>query len=357
MIRTPNFKMTLGTVNFDDEDIKSRVRTIVVNQESDGASSFKIQLDDYDDAFAKGKFTIREGDQCVISLGYYEEELNQVIIGNVTSVKANRKEYSRKLYEVSGFDGLQALTRGRRRRSWEQIKDSEIAELIAGECGLGADVDDSGIVHPYIVQNNVNNLTFLYERARRLGFEVKVVDRNLVFKRATKTSSGVTLRWNVDGRDGDTSILQRCNFDTSTMNVVEKVVVRGYDRDTGKPIIASSSDLLRQNMGDTDATSYAQAYNLDTTIQISDQPVNSTEEAEKLAQSILNQRDNNFLTGRGSCEGNSKLTCGKTVNIKDIGAEMDGEYFISSCRHTLKAGTTTGCGYWTEFSISRSGRN
>lgn len=360
-VKTPSFKMTIGTLDFsNNEKLRDTVTEIEVEQISDGASSFKVILDDGSDNFASAKLgQIREGDRCVIELGYREKELGmkQVIEGIVTGVKSQRKEYSRKIFTVMGFDGLQALTRGRKRRSWENIKDSDLASLIAGESGLGADVEDSGIVHPFVVQNNENNLAFLFERAKRIGYEVKVEGRNLVFKRPVLQDSGKTLRWSGHKAGADTLILQRCDFNTSTMNVVDKVVVRSYDPKTAKAIIGVSDQVLGGEMaGSSSAKSVVQRLPTSTTIQVSDQPVASQEEAERLAESVMNQRANEFLTGQGSCEGDPSVSCGHTVTIKDIGEELDGVYYVTSATHSLKAGHGQGFGYWTKFSVGRSGR-
>jgi len=355
-VKTPDFKLTIGTIDFSG-DLKDRVNVIEVDMESDGASSFMVQLDDRDGCFSDGKKAVREGNSCVIELGY-ANNTRKLIEGIVTGVKAIRKEYERKVYVVTGFDGLQSLTRGRKRRSWEGMKDSEIAQQIANENGLEPDIEDSGIVQPYVAQNNINDLSFLFERAKRLGFEVKVEEKRLVFRKPKRTEdSEVTLSW--DGtKSGECYILQRCNFNTSTMNVVKKVIVRSYDPKKASPIIGVADEIDGDKMGGKvmNAGEAAAKNNRDTTIQISDQPVRSQEEAERLAKSILNERAGNYLTGRGRCEGCNKLVCGKKIKIDDVGEENDGFYYVTSAKHTFKVGHSHGFGYWTDFTVSRTGR-
>jgi phage protein D len=336
------------------------VTEIEVEQLSDGVSSFKIILDDADDAFSEQKTKIMEGDSCVIKLGYYETKLEQVIEGKVTGVKQDRKEFTRKTYTVTGFDGLQLLARGRVKRSFEEVKDTDLAQIVADECGLGADFEDSGIVHPFVVQNNINNLTFLYERARRIGFEVKVVGRNLAFRKPKREKTSIVLRYDGSKAVDDPSvrILQRCDITATTMNVPEEVVVRSYDPKGAKEIIASSTDLNGGAMAKDAATKLAKeaAGSVKTKIQISDQPVYSTEEAKRLAESILNQRADEYQTGTGSCEGDPGVSCGNIVTIKDVDPGKEGEYYVKSATHTLKVGGGTGFGYWTKFSVSRNAR-
>lgn len=358
-IKTPIFDLTIGTFDFgNDEKLSKLVNEIDVDLVSDGASSFKVVLDDREAPFSDLEKEIKEGMSVSIGLGYGATGTDKLIEGIVTGVNTVRKEYQRKTYVVTGYDGLQALTRGRKRRSWEEIKDSDIAGIIANECGLQPDTDDSEIIHPYVVQNNVTNLSFLMERAKRIGFEVKVEERRLVFKKPKRSEDcGVTLTW--DGtkmNNADTSILQRCDFDTSTMGVVKKVIVRSYDPKTAEPIIGTAEAIDGGSMGgQTDAGEAAAANNPDTTIQISDQPVASQEEAEKLAQSILNQKAGEYMTGRGRCEGNGKLAVGRKVNIQDVGKGVEGDYYITSAKHSFKTGHGHGFGYWTDFTISRTG--
>lgn len=358
-ILTPDFKLTIGTTNFTENPLRRTVSEMVVEQLSDGASSFKIVLDDSADTFSGGKTSIKEGMECVIEMGFVETGTKQVIKGFVTGVKPKRTEYSRKMFTVTGFDGLSKLTRGRKRRSWENIKDSDIATQIAQECGLQPDVEDSGMIQPYVVQNNENNLNFLFERARRIGYEVKVEEEKLVFRKPREVKADVTLRW--DGtniREKGGVLIQRLDFNTSTMNMPKKVVVRSYDPKTGEAIIASASMDDNDKMGGAKTAGDAAEFgcNLDTTIQISDQPVRSEEEAERLAKSILSQRAAEFLTGNGKCVGNGKIKCGAKLNIEDVGEEMAGEYYVTSAKHILRVGTGKGFGYWTEFSVSRTGR-
>ncbi|MBQ1267473.1 MAG: phage late control D family protein [Proteobacteria bacterium] len=359
-VKTPTFKLTLGAVDFSLLKLKKYIQSIEVEMTSDGPSTFKIVLDDCDKIFSGGaECVIREGDSCVISLGFIETEVPKMIQGIVTGVKANRKEYSRMYYEISGMDGLQALTRGKKRRSWENIKISDIAATIANECSLQPDCEDSGEVLPFVVQNNLTDLKFLMEQAAMIGFEVKVEEKRLVFKKPVKIDTGLILTMkpkNSSSFEPNECMLQRCNLNSSTMQVVNKVVVRWYDPKQAKAIIAECSKIDDKMGGKETAAERASANNPDTTIQISDTPVYSQAQAEALASAVLNKRADYYLTGSGTCEGNPKLKCGAKVKIANVGKEMDGEYYITKAKHSMKVGNGQDYGYWTEFEVSRSAR-
>ena len=353
VVLTPDFKLTLGEQDFSAVPLKNRVLEIVVDQVSNGAASFKVTLDDYDDVFSNGDKKIHEGDSCVIELGYANTEIKKLLEGIVTGIKIHRSEAGRTLYVVSGFDGLQALTRGRKCRSWEQVKDSDLATIIANDCGLQPDVDDSEMVLPYVAQNDVTDLKFLLERAKRIGFELRVEEKRLVFKKPDLSAEPLVLRWNAALADENTALIQKCDFATSTSHVVQKVIVRSAEN--AEPIIGEASTVSgdSSNLAGTDA---AQNNNPDTTIQISKVPVASQEEAEKLAQAILDERAAGYLTGNGRSEGNPNIIVSSRVKILDIGKEVEGEYYVTAAKHTFKVGGRRNCGYTTSFSVSRTGR-
>lgn len=353
----PDFKMTLGSIDFSNPEMEKRVVEIEIDCTADGPDSFKVSLDDRDDFFA-GDGPIKESDSAKIALGYVNEGTTELIEGTVTGVDSFRREYRRQVYVIQGFCLAHRLTRGRHRRSWENMKDSDLAPILAGEAGLGCEADDSGIIHPYIAQNNVTNLAFLYERARRIGFEVDVVGKTLMFKKPQVSGPVCKLTWDQAniGQNSSERLLKRCKFATSTMGQVDEVTVRHYDPKLKKEIIGKSSDVHGQTMGgNKTGADYAKADGVPLKIQVSDQPVRSVEEAEKLAWSILNQRAGSFMNGTGSSEGDGRIKAGKTIEIAGIGGQMDGDYYVVRAKHRLRVGAGSGYGYETEFEIRRSG--
>jgi uncharacterized protein involved in type VI secretion and phage assembly len=79
-----------------------------------------------------------------------------------------------------------------------------------------------------------------------------------------------------------------------------------------------------------------------------DRPVESDEEAKKLAQSILDEISGEYLEAEGLCFAQPKLRPGMTVNVKNVGSRYTGTYFVTSTNHTY----TPAEGYLTQFSVS-----
>ena len=120
--------------------------------------------------------------------------------------------------------------RSRRSRSFTNCKDSDIAGQIASEYGLRPNVEDSGVTLPYILQHNQPDLEFLSIRARRIGYEVAVEDRDLLFRsRHIDASPALTLHREVE--------LLSFRPRLSTLGQVTELEVRGWDPAQKKEIV------------------------------------------------------------------------------------------------------------------------
>ena len=102
--------------------------------------------------------------------------------GDIQVVRGNFPRKSAATVRLQGYTKAFALNRDRKTRSFKTNKSySDIANLIAGENGLGADIDDTCTKHEYIFQRNQTDFEFLLELAEKVGYEV------------------VTLRWDAAG--------------------------------------------------------------------------------------------------------------------------------------------------------------
>jgi phage protein D len=354
--------MTLGEIDFSAAEFNRLVMKISVECVADGPDAFTVELDDSkDDFLIKHKVKIKESGSAIIKLGYTGGPYHKVMHGTITKIEARRFSKEKKVFTVKGFDYMHFLTREQHRRAWLNVKDSDIVSAIASEASMTAETEDSGVKHDYILQNNITNLEFLYERAQRCGFEVDCIDQKLIFKRPKKKGPVCTLVWdasNFTRGSSDQVLVKDCKFSTSTMGQIKKVVVQHYDPATKAMIEGSSDAILGASMGaeKTGADRAAEGANADqTTRYITDQPVRSVEDAEKLAWSILNQQAGMFVVAQGECEGDGRLKPGETVKMDSFGDSMDGEFFVTSAKHTMQTGGE-GYGYVTEFEIRRTGK-
>ena len=65
------------------------------------------------------------------------------------------------------------------RAAFVDQKDSDIVKRIGEEAGLTVHATNSKVVHPYLLQAGRTDLDFLIERARRIQFELVMLDGEL----------------------------------------------------------------------------------------------------------------------------------------------------------------------------------
>lgn len=100
------------------------------------------------------------------SFDFRTSKQGNLIDGEVTAIETHFTEKTKAPIIVRGYDGSHRLYRGRHNRSFQNITDSDIVRKIAAEVGIEiGTVEESGIPHDYVFQENQTNLEFLRERA------------------------------------------------------------------------------------------------------------------------------------------------------------------------------------------------
>ncbi len=245
---------------------------------------------------------------------------------------------------LRGYDLSYGLYRNRHRRSYVQMTDSDIVRKIAQDVGLQTEVESTSQVHEYIFQNNQTYMEFLRERSRMIGFELFVREDRLVFRSPPSSPDGspISLEWGVDFTEFRPRL--------SIAEQVEEVTVKGWNpaqkseiigratRGEGAPAVGE-----RRAGGSVASGVWGRA-----AVQISDRPVASQAQADRIAQAILNEQASKFITAQGNCRGNPQIKVGKTLDISGVGNRFSGRYYVTSCNHRL----TGDSGYITTFSLS-----
>jgi phage protein D len=285
------------------------------------------------------------GKEIEISIGYIEFE--KIFEGEIIRVDYNFARGHAPTVELVCFDKLFKLSRMKHSRPFVKMKDSDIAQKMAGEAGLQASVDATSTKHEYIFQNNESNLDFLRRRARRLGYEVAIEEGKFIFKKARFKDKKKSVDLNFFG----TLIDFQVKIDAS--KVEEEVMVSSWDyvKKEGIEEKAKAGDEPKvgtpKKMGTKETKdkmkNEAKAYKLDL-------PNLTSGDAKEIAKSKLTADSMSFLKANGSCEGEPKIQAGKVLNIKNLGKKLSGEYYITECEHIY-----TQCSYRTYFDVISNG--
>jgi len=264
-----------------------------------------------------------------------------LIEGEITAVETHFTEKTKAPIIVRGYDASHRLYRGRHNRSFQNITDSDIVKKIAGKAGLDlGTVDESGIPHDYVFQENQTNLEFLRERAARIGFELFVQDGKLHFRKP-KVDQELYLKWLKD--------IDSFRVRVTSAEQVQGVEVRAWDYGEKRAIVSTAArdDVLTETDNGRGSSS-SMAFNgkpSRPTLTVVDQPVFNPKEADAIAQARCDELGGQFVQADAKGEGDPALRPGRVVTLQDLGPHS-GRYYITETRHSYRQRI-----YTTEFSV------
>lgn len=264
-----------------------------------------------------------------------------LIEGEITAIETHFSDRTQAPIIIRGYDSSHRLHRGRYNRSFQNMTDSDIVKKVIKEVGIDAGtIDESGIPHDYVFQENQTNMAFLRDRATRLGYELFVQDGTLNF-REPKSSETLNLKWLRDISDFRVRV--------TSAEQVKEVEVRGWDYASKRPFISTvqSENLLTE----TDSGSGKDSSNVfdkkpeNPRMLIVDRPIFQAKEGDVMAQALYDELAGQYVYADAKGEGNPTIRPGRVVELEDMGPHS-GKYYITETRHTFSERV-----YNTEFSV------
>jgi phage protein D len=248
---------------------------------------------------------------------------------------------------LRGFDRVHRLTRETNTRTFTDVTDAEILEVIAIENGL-LPGSAGGLVerHDAVVQQNQSDLDFLRARAAPAGLEVVVDGWTLMFAEPVEPPLLVIAPRRSQGETQLLALHPRLSPSTT----VQRVTVRGWDPASGEAFVGTATAptlLLVRGEEDRDLV-FGRTVELDTTV-----PVRSTEEAEDLARAELARLHADDMSAEAACQGDGDVRAGGTVEVAGVGTRFDGAYFVQGVSHRFSHPSSAGEGYQTFLRLRR----
>lgn len=273
------------------------------------------------------------GQELRIELG--DQQLKrEVFVGEVTDLELGFDTLGQTPLTVRAYDRAHRLHRGRFTRAFKQMTDSDIARQIARELSFDADIEPTSEVHEYLLQDNQTNWEFLQERALRLGFELLVRDKMLVFKPPPGTESEpIHLTWAGE--------LHSFHARMVSGGQVDEVRVRGWDPINKKAIEGSTRRTRRTfEIGERreGGAVASEAFHREAKLVVAREAVYSQAQAEALAQAVLDELGNSFVLAEGSAMGDPRIRLGSEVTVERAGKQFSGTYVVTEVRHIYEEG-------------------
>jgi phage protein D len=344
---TPDIQVKVDG-NFLPQEIDADIVEVMICDHVSGASWFCVNINMWDSNKQEFKYIddkpFKEGAKLEVRFGYDETSMVSLIKGEVTTLEPEFSEDGAHTLKVEGYDSLHRFRRGKKTRSYLKQKDSDIARKIASELGLTAQVEDTGIQHEYLLQNNLSDIDFLSERARRIRYELAVEDGNLIFRKAANNKEKVVTL--------ELGLTLRCFYPRlSTASQVSEVAVQGWDMKTKKAISgrARSGDEVSKMGGQQLGASITESAFFAAKNIIIDKPIFSEGEANQIAKGKFNDMAVGFITGEGTAIGNIDIRAGRVIELLGLGKRFSGFYYVTSATHALDQ-----AGYATKFTVERN---
>jgi uncharacterized protein len=321
------------------------LRSVTVQEDLQALSMFTLDLHNWDDERLRVSWSdnplFAVGNEVEIWLGYVGD-IHQVMLAEVTSLEPMFTAGQPPLLTVRGYDHRHRLARGRKTRTFVQMKDSAIVGQIAREAGLRAQVDATKVTLSYVIQSNQSDWDFLQRRASLIGYEIYVRDKVLYFRSpqiaeppADKLSLGEDI----------TEFSPRL----SSLTQAATVTVRGWDVKQKKAVVASVR--AAPGLGGTKlGYSVARGAFGASTEAILGQPARNLPEVGPIAQGQFSTGSLAYIEGAVVAYGRPQLQAGTVVDIAGAGQKFSGRYYVTSVTHTL----TREHGYQTSFTVQRN---
>src|SRR6185503_4974586 len=218
------------------DDARNSIIHVLVDDSVAWPSMFAFQVTDSE--MSDNEYVWVDGSELAVGgvveimLGY-GDELKPLITGEITGLEPEFALDRPPSLIVRGYDRRHRLQKGRKTRTFVELKDSDIANTIGREANLSVSATDSKVTHDYVIQANQTDLEFLRERAERIQYEVVVSDKSLVF-RPVQNAKGEVLTLTM----GD-ELLEFYPRLSMTRQVTD-VSVRGWDPQEKKEIVGTA---------------------------------------------------------------------------------------------------------------------
>jgi phage protein D len=348
MSRVHDFEIRINGSTLPAE-ARADLRAVTVSEDVGAPGMFTLQLYNWDMNQLKVTWVdeplFAEGNEVRIRMGYLDGELAELMVGEITGLEPEFTSEAPFTLIVRGYDRRHRLLRGRRTRSFVDMKDSDIARQIAGGAGLSAKVQDSKVKLDYVLQHNQTDLGFLQERAQRIGYEVLVQDKTLHF-RPQRSDQKQALSLFLD--EDIVEFYPR----STTLTQVAQVAVRGWNSKEKKAIVGQAragQEATRMGGSTSGPQAAKRAFGEANSASVA-WPVSSQAEADQIALGRFGDMALAYVSAEGVCQGRTDLRVGTVVQIEGMGRRFSGLYYVTATSHTISARL----GYQTAFAVRRN---
>jgi uncharacterized protein involved in type VI secretion and phage assembly len=291
--------------------------------------------------------TFSLGKPISINMGQSSSDEGEVFKGEVTAQEIDASPTGIPTITIRAYDKRHRLQRGRKIKVFKDVTESDLVSQVCSAAGLSGSATGAPTeVYPWVIQNNETDMEFLTHRAQRLGMELTINDAAVSLKKTVLTTDSAVVTWGQDLLDFKVRL--------TTSNQVSSVTVRGWNPATKQAIVGTSSAAdFKPTIGlGKDGSQLASSFGSSVVMYTVYRPVTTQADAQLVAKAIHNELNGRAIQLTGSCFGNKSIKVGARLEVKAVGTEYAGKYYITACTHRFDIN-----GYMTYFESNGKGTN
>lgn len=273
------------------------------------------------------------GSEVEIAIGYGDDgKLPVLLRGIITEISTSFNAGGTPELTVSGFDKLHLLTVGKQSRNWQDRRDSDAARDLVQAIGLKTNITQTSPVKQRIDKGQETPLAFLQKLADRNDFIFFIQDEQFYFvpKKEDTEEADIELLWG----GGLLSFSPEANLAAQ----IGSVEVRGVSAERGEVITGKAK--AGEERGDSPRTTSGseQVRQLPTDSSITIRAsVRTQEEADRLAQAILEGQTSDYIKGNGESIGIPDIKLNRNIKLLGLGQPFSTVYCIRSAKHSISS--------------------
>lgn len=365
----PAFEVYRGDQALPDSIVRD-VIDLTYHDSIEDIDGFELTLNNWDADLGRFRYVgapgsstspFEPGMKITVRMGY-AGHLEQMLVGEITSLEPDFPESGSPTLRVSGLNELHGFRRQQHTWRFTDKTDSAIARWIGSRPqrrnapGIDFPVEtpheSREAPTPVVDMRNEHDIVFLLRRARVRGYTLKI-QQNAAGQRAlffglpdeapaadlgTPQHQRHVLSWGTG--------LLSFKPELTTSQQVSEVTVLGFNRTTGRPIEGTATLARLRPRPNADQHDVARA--ISGRREVVHHPVTSRREARALARSILQHNARGLIVGNGETLGLPQLRAGESVVLDNLGDRFSGEYYLLETSHSIG-----GSGYRTRFKARR----
>jgi phage baseplate assembly protein V len=245
--------------------------------------------------------------------------------GEVTSIEYEYEPNAAEVVHVRAYDALHHLRKRQPVKVHVQVTPLDLARDLVSDLSLTVEADDPGPVIPRIIQHRQSDFEMLVEESRRVGLYLTL--RDDVLHMVTLEGSGDAIPLELGN-----SLLE-ARLELNGEQSCGTVTARGWDASRVEAHEGTAGEA--RSGRNIQATASSDSFGEAGERILTGESFPDDDHAEAVAQAELDIRTAREATLWGVAEGNPQLVPGARINVTGIADCFEGQYVLTSVKHTL----------------------